>query len=79
MGWHARAARHSQTHSLCLCREACGSKLVEIVADKGRQLVLRFSDDTAEQLPVCMDISEAVDKLKASANCGMPLSTSESI
>ena len=52
------------------CRDAAAIKLVEIVADKGRQLVLRFSNDTAQQLPVYVDIDAAVDRLKQAAGCG---------
>ena len=37
--------------------------LVEVVADKGRPVVIRFSDHTARELPDCMDIADALAKL----------------
>ncbi len=37
--------------------------LVEVVADKGRPVVIRFSDGTARELPDCMDITDALAKL----------------
>ncbi len=44
--------------------------LVEVVGDKGRPMVIRFSDNSAEELPVCIDIPDALAKLVASADCG---------
>ena len=44
--------------------------LVEVVADKGRPVVIRFSDGTAKQLPDCMDITDAVAKLTESVDHG---------
>ena len=57
-------------HCCLLCRDATGTKLVEIVADKSRPLVLRFSNDTAEQLPLFIDLEAALDKLRIAAGCG---------
>ncbi len=37
--------------------------LVEVVADKGKPVVIRFSDGSAEELPDCMDITDALAKL----------------
>lgn len=37
--------------------------LVEVVADKGRPVVIRFSDGSAKELPDCMDITDALAKL----------------
>ena len=54
-----------------LCRHASAVKLVEIVAMKGEPLCLIYSDDSAEQLPVCVDIALAVGKLREAADCGM--------
>ncbi len=44
--------------------------LVEVVGDKGRPVVIRFSDNSAEELPFCIDIPDALAKLVASADCG---------
>jgi len=44
--------------------------LVEVVGDKGKPVVIRFSDSSAEELPVCIDIPDALAKLVASADCG---------
>lgn len=41
------------------------SKLVEIVGDADRHVLLRFSDGTEDQLPVSMDMTEAVQELQA--------------
>ena len=41
--------------------------LIELVADKGRPLVIRFSDGSVEELRVCVDMTEAVAKL----HCGV--------
>ena len=57
-------------HRCLLCRDASGNKLVEIVADKSRPLVLRFSDNTAEQLPLFIDLDAALAKLRIAADCG---------
>lgn len=44
--------------------------LNEIVADKQRQVVLRFSNQEVVQLPLCMDIPDAVHKLAALTDAG---------
>ncbi|DBA81224.1 TPA: hypothetical protein ACH3X2_007037 [Trebouxia sp. C0005] len=44
--------------------------LVEVVGDQGRPMVIRFSDGSAEELPVCIDIPDALTKPVASAGCG---------
>ncbi len=44
--------------------------LLRWVGDKGRPVVTRFSDSSAEEMPVCMDIPDALAKLVASADCG---------
>ena len=62
---------HMPAFQRLLCRGAPAVKLVEISADKGKPVVLRFSDDTTEQLLVCMDLVQAVSKLREAANCGM--------
>lgn len=55
----------------CLpCREASTAKLVEVAADQGKPVVLRFNDDSTEQLGVCMDMGQAVSKLREAAGCG---------
>ena len=44
--------------------------LNEIVADKQRGVVLRFSDGQVARLPLCMDISPTVTKLAHLASSG---------
>ena len=44
--------------------------LNEIVADKQRGVVLRFSDRQLVRLPLCMDISATVTKLAHQAGSG---------
>ena len=44
------------------CRRS--TKLVEIVADADRDVIVRFSDGTEECLPVCMDMTAAVQELQ---------------
>ena len=44
--------------------------LVEVVADKGRPVVIMFSDGSAEELPDCMDITDALAKLTESVDHG---------
>jgi len=34
-----------------------------VISDKGRPVVLRFNDGTADELPVNTDIAEAIQKL----------------
>ncbi|KAL3141866.1 hypothetical protein ABBQ32_004530 [Trebouxia sp. C0010 RCD-2024] len=41
------------------------SKLVEIVGDADRHVLLRFSDGTEDELPVSMDMTQAVQELQA--------------
>ena len=63
---HRRSCRiHASCH-----RQLPARMLVEVVRDKGRPMVLRFSDSSAEELPVCIDIPDALAKLVASADCG---------
>ena len=57
-------------HQCLLCRDASAVKLIELVADKNKPLVSRFNDDSAEELPVHMDIAQAVNKLREAADCG---------
>ncbi len=45
--------------------------LVEVVADKGRPVVIRFSDGSARELPYCMDITDALAKLTESVDHGI--------
>ena len=54
------------------CRKLPGAELVEVVADKGKPVVVRFSDESTEQLGVCMDMAQAVSKLREAAGCGTP-------
>ena len=62
---------HSLAHRHWLCRDVPAIKLLEIIAGKNKPVLLRFSDDSVQQLPVYMDIVEAVDKLREAAGCGM--------
>ena len=48
--------------------------LNEIVADKQRGVMLRFSNGDMVQLPICMDIPAAVNKLAHLASTGKLLS-----
>lgn len=54
---------YGSDHSPVLCRRS--SKLVEIVADADRHVLLRFSDGTESRLQVSMDMREAVQELQA--------------
>ncbi len=38
---------------------------MEIVADVDRRVIIRFSDGSEEQLPICVDIKAAVQELQA--------------
>ncbi|DBA79023.1 TPA: PFAM ATPase associated with various cellular activities (AAA) [Trebouxia sp. C0004] len=52
-------------------REEVASKMhVEVVADKGRPVVIRFSDGSAMELPDCMHITDALAKLTESVDHG---------
>ena len=44
---------------------ASGVLLTEVIADKGRPVVIRFSDRSVHHLPISMDITDAVQKLAA--------------
>ena len=59
------ALKHASCH-----RQLPNRMLVEVVGDKGRPVVIRFSDNSAEELPFCIDIPDALAKLVASADCG---------
>ena len=48
-------------------------KLAEIVAIKGKPVILLFTDNTAEELLVHADIAQGVDKLSKIASCGEKL------
>lgn len=54
-------AGHDQSPVVC----SRSSKLVEIVGDADRHVLLRFSDGTEDQLLVSMDMTEAVQELQA--------------
>ncbi|DBA96941.1 hypothetical protein WJX77_002788 [Trebouxia sp. C0004] len=41
-------------------RRLSAKMLVEVVGDKGRPVFIRFSDNSAEELPVCIDIPDAL-------------------
>lgn len=59
------ALKHASCH-----RQLPARMLVEVGGRQGRPVVTRFSDSSAEEMPVCMDIPDALAKLVASADCG---------
>jgi len=74
-GYISNAACQSSGKYSCSKRASCHRQLparmlVEVVGDKGKPVVIRFSDSSAEELPVCIDIPDALAKLVASADCG---------
>lgn len=66
---------HVSAQKCLLHRDAPAVKLVEIVAIKGKPLTLLFTDNTAEELLVDVDIAQAVDKLSKAVSCGEKLRT----
>lgn len=74
LGCNCRISSHCQPCLSPLRTSQCDlsvcRKLNEIVADKQREVILRFSNKEVVQLSLCMDMLEAVDKLAHLASSG---------
>lgn len=68
---HVKVDMHAPNHQHLPCRDEPAVKLVEIIAAESKPVLLRFSDDSIQQLPVDLDIAQAVTKLREGAGYGM--------